>query len=540
MAYGYVRVKISPFRIADISPEEVGRQIEAGSHPVQIERERGRERSLVSLIEAVRTFRRLMVVGDPGGGKSTQLRRLCIDQSEIAPCRVPVYIAVRDLPAYDWDLIRAAGALLSRVPVKPEEARELGIGLAHSGGMLLCVDGLNELDVANPAEARRLLRRIRIQLEELLTAHHDNAAVVTVRRESFASCHSELPADFEAFEVMPLTPGQTRQLIRNWFAAVDAAQGIELLRSCDVAGWPGYISNPLLLVLTCIVFERRNRLPSRLSELYRRCLDVLIEEWDATRRISRHELVKGLTSERKLDLLAEVALDFHERRRCCYDRSEVIRIVGKHLPQVGLDDSLAAAVVDDIGCQHGLLRSWSIEGHLAFPHLCFQEYLAAKALRDRSNGDELMANHVGDPFWQETVRLYASQGDTAALVERTLAGPDTLFRQRLLMAAACLSSGAKVSLPEIRSRVIRSLTEVANGSVAYLKKKAIDALAQIDSSEANDALRRLYRNDDGTIDFNEYASKYAVRIDGMHIVAQLVLKQALFCQVFGVFAGAHR
>lgn len=515
-------MNLSPLREVVISSEDIKPQLEKGIHPSVIERIHGDERSLVSLIKELGSVRLVVLVGDPGAGKSTQLRHMCIEPRLTVPELVPVFVAVRDLSVYAGDLVRAVGALLYRSTIEQSEARRIALALSQRGRLLLCLDGLDELDEANPAEARSRLRQIRVQIEELLAAHQNNRVVISVRRESFATCRPELPADYQAYEVMPLTNGHIRELIAKWFDSVNAEKGKALLRACEGAGWPAYISNPLLVVLTCIVFERRNRLPDRPSELYRRCLDVLLEEWDATRRLTRHESIANFSTERKMHLLAETALDFHTHRRCCYHRSEVIGIVERHLPKVGLDASTASAAVGEIASQHGLLRSWSIEGHLAFPHLCFQEYLAAKALRDRSDGHDLLAERVCDPFWHEVIRLYASLGDTAPLVEILLSVPDTTLRQRLLMAASCICRGAKVSRPELRGRVITALDELAKGPVLYLNKKAIDALAAIETPEANAVLRSHYRKEDGKLDFESYASRYAVKIDGTVAVDEMV------------------
>ena len=90
------------------------------------------------------------------------------------------------------------------------------------------------------------------------------------------------------------------------------------------------------------------------------------------------------------------------------------------------------------------------------------------------------------------------------------------------MASSCLSRGAKVSRPEVRSKVIAALDVLARGAVLYLKHKAIDALAGLETTEANDVLRSHFRKEDGKLDFESYASKYAVRIDGISASAEMV------------------
>jgi predicted NACHT family NTPase len=46
-------------------------------------------------------------------------------------------------------------------------------------------------------------------------------------------------------------------------------------------------TNPLLLSLIAIVYERDLELPERRAALYRRCVEVLLREWDAHRKIAR-------------------------------------------------------------------------------------------------------------------------------------------------------------------------------------------------------------------------------------------------------------
>jgi nucleoside phosphorylase len=125
LADGYVEVTVSPFRGATIAPETVDPDIEKGLHPLEIEQAHAVERFPVCLRTAVAANRLTVLIGDPGAGKSTQLRHLCMAPLPSIPQLVPIFVAVRDLSTFDGDLFQAAGVLLCRGPQDPAECSAL-------------------------------------------------------------------------------------------------------------------------------------------------------------------------------------------------------------------------------------------------------------------------------------------------------------------------------------------------------------------------------------------------------------------------------
>jgi predicted NACHT family NTPase len=45
-----------------------------------------------------------------------------------------------------------------------------------------------------------------------------------------------------------------------------------------------------------------------------------------------------------------------------------------------------------------------------FVHHSFQEYLAAAEIKERNN-ESLLLDHLDEPWWAETARLFAAQTD---------------------------------------------------------------------------------------------------------------------------------
>jgi len=517
----YVPLYIHELIRSTVPAEDVEHEIQEGIHPSILEERLSQTRQAFLLSEALNRSSTLAVVGDPGAGKTMLLKHLCIQHCYSNSCRLPVFIAVRELVAIGQTLFGAIDRHISQYGFTdyPETVREKALS---EGRLLLCLDGLDELDIEDPTHARKVLRKLAAELGDIAGRNPENVIVISARRESWPTCRSEIPPQFQEYEISPLPSSSIRALVSNWFGDEEKNISESLIDEFRVRGWPEFVSNPLLLALTCIVYEKRRRLPDRLAVLYQRCVDVLLEEWDATRRISRRDVVHGLTPERKLDLLAEMALSFHTERRSCFSRERVLAELAIHLPKVGLSYSEAGNTFDEISAQHGLLRSWSIEGYYAFPHMVFQEFLTAKALRDRPDGFRELINRKDDPFWHTSLLIFAGMGDATELIGELLQSRDNVLHSSLFLAAECLGTGAKLRDVDLRHQVIHRLKVLTEGEVTFLRDRAIDALASVDAPEALTLLRGLMRDESGQIVAHSYAARHAIKIEGEAVAEEIV------------------
>ena len=76
------------------------------------------------------------------------------------------------------------------------------------------------------------------------------------------------------------------------------------------------------------------------------------------------------------------------------------------------------AFLDDIA-RNGLLVE-AAAGRYAFTHLTFQEYLAARHVGAAPDLVKSLADNVGDPWWHETILLYAATADASPVVRACL------------------------------------------------------------------------------------------------------------------------
>ena len=133
---------------------------------------------------------------------------------------------------------------------------------------------------------------------------------------------------FKTLEVLDFSWEQIKNFIHNWFKSnLVKENGLkqalaENLRMQTLA------ANPLILSLITIVYQQDLQLPERRPELYKRCLDLLLREWDSSRKIKRHS---NFTTDRKLDLLKEVAWHFHNEGKRYFPETELLPMIANFL-----------------------------------------------------------------------------------------------------------------------------------------------------------------------------------------------------------------
>ena len=220
----------------------------------------------------------------------------------------------------------------------------------------------------------------------------------------------------------------------------------------------------------------------------------MLEQWDVTRRLSDRPPVPSLGPEATSRLLAELALTFHGQHRAAFTGMEVTTELARHLSLLGPLASTPRDVFLEITRQHGMLRSWSIDQYYAFPHLSFQAYFAAVAVRARSDGHRIIVEHRHDPFWREAIVRYAELGDITELVRELLATADNILASNLLLLADCWAVGGVISDLQVSSITIDRLLTLAKADNAFLADHAASALARIAVPEARTAFAKIIRD----------------------------------------------
>jgi len=344
----------------------------------------------------------LMVLGGPGAGKSTFLRRMGLEalkgnKGAYKPGYIPVFV---DLKVFNKGEINIEKTIAEEFRIcgfpSPEESTQK---LLQQGKLLVLLDGLDEVATDRMNEAIS-------QIQNFVDAHKQNRYIASCRvaayRHNFRLFTDVAMADFD--------DAQIKQFIDNWFRRdPDIAQDCwEKLNSDDHTAAKELTQTPLLLTLVCLLYERSRKFPTNRSTLYERALRVLLEEWAAEKGIPQDDLYKGLDTKRKEMMLAEIAYDSFQQNRLFSTRREIADQIEQLLKEIlpdekGVDGS---KVLRGIEVQHSILVERA-DGIYSFSHLTLQEYLTAQHIDDQRQIEKLVTEHLTESRWKEVFILVA-------------------------------------------------------------------------------------------------------------------------------------
>jgi NACHT domain len=348
----------------------------------------------------------LMVLGGPGAGKSTFLRKMGLEALKgmgggyIHEC-IPVLIELKSFASTN---IEIAAAIAQEFRIcnfpEPEKVTEK---LLEAGKLLLLLDGLDEVPTKNLDAAIQ-------KIQNFVDQHDKNRFIASCRsaayRHNFRRFSDVAMADFSLEQI--------KEFIFNWFnsdtdrEATTAQKCWQLLQKPEYRAARELAQSPLLLTLLCLVYHSSQNFPQNRSVLYRKALRVLLEEWAAEKRIMTDDIYQGLNTELEEVLLSEVAYQGFEANRLFFSQREVVDQI-----KTFLADNLNAprhlngeAILDAIAIQQGILVERA-QDVFSFSHLTLQEYLTAQYIADHHLTQTLVTSHLIHERWQEVFLLVA-------------------------------------------------------------------------------------------------------------------------------------
>jgi formylglycine-generating enzyme required for sulfatase activity len=410
----------------------------------------------------------LVILGDPGSGKTTYLKRIllwCLQRGPetmgLPHGMLPVFLPLRDIDAIDKGLDHFIQSRLASSHLKMHP--DFGQRLMKRGNLLFLLDGLDE--VADLAQREKISKWI----EEAFTDYPDCRFIVTCRFAGY-SPSVRLSEKFMEMHVRPLSEKEAEDFVHNWYAIVEkglakdveqaesiaqekAEKLIERLRQPDFRARRVFelTRNPLLLTNICLVHRYRGTLPQHRARLYEECIEVLLEHWRESK-----ELNIGVNALKGRQVLQPAALWLHkEEGRTRAGAEELSPIIKPILKKVQWKNGDAHKFLQLIRDESGLLTGWDQE-HYGFMHLGFQEYLAAREIRSRfqqemnekGKSDLLkeLARNFADSWWQEVALLLLSLEDPPLFVpymREVLKDPT--FTKHPDMLEMCLNDAIQVS-----------------------------------------------------------------------------------------------
>lgn len=432
--------------------------------------------------EAITRHQRLVLLGDPGSGKSTFVRHLAWGLAERAlqgdsTAAMPVILPLRTLAGHlaqggslPLAVLASLRATMAECCVQqPDDLLESALAVPAA---LLLLDGLDEVPLEATARSANRETTLRA-VQAFLTLHRGTRALITCRTRAFDDgLRAALGWPVET--LAPFTLGQIRHFARAWYAEL-AAKGQLAQAQADHLGeaLPAAITSPqrtrlremaetpLLLTMMALVLANEGELPRDRPQLYRRILLLLLGQWDKTGKQGESLFeAAGLPdwgSERILPLLDRLSYEAHRDARSEDGRGRIGRgdllvalldfFTHARVAQPGEATRVALAYVEQ---RSGLLSADGPQSY-AFAHLTLQEYCAGRyiALNEEPppgstlppDPVSLAMGHRGTDRWREPIMLGAGlmrQRDLDALlgdlIDREGKDPVVWYRDLILAA----------------------------------------------------------------------------------------------------------
>jgi hypothetical protein len=348
----------------------------------------------------------LMVLGDPGIGKSTFLRKVGLEalkgkQGSYQHPLTPVLLELKNFKENEINiqvLIEEEFKICGFPNVEKNITNKL-----EKGELLILLDGLDEVPTAN-------VYNVIEKIQDFVDRHHKNRFILSCR--TAARTHLQR---FTDIEIVEFDDQQIQSFIEHWFSSEldrkneTAKNCWELLQKEEYKSAKELAHTPLLLTFLCLVYDENQSFPTNRSRLYQDALRILLEKWSAEKRLPNRGLVyENLSIEQEEILLSEVAYQNFVADKLFLEKREIVKQIKDHLKQnLNAPQHLdGEKVLKTIEIEQGILveRARSV---YSFSHLTLQEYLTAQYIYDNDLIEETVKNHITETRWQEVFLLVA-------------------------------------------------------------------------------------------------------------------------------------
>jgi hypothetical protein len=445
----------------------------------------------IELRELFLRHRTIVIVGDPGSGKTTGLKSIALDClndrlfTSTGHSLIPVFVELRQLAKSGQRLDAFLAEQLNAMRF-PKAERSLA-RLEKQSRLVYLLDGLDEVDDEKRAD-------LFDQLQSLLDRQARNGPgchiIVTSRPVGY---DGQLSGHIiETARMAEFTPADIRRFLAQWpydekenKSADDLAFQITtrppILKIC---------SNPLMLTIVAWLYSRPDFLiPDSREEFYAQCVEALLRAWDKTKNLE----VNRIPPELKEAFLRAFAYESLVARQLDFSDGFLLERVERHLSASAKYKDLDAVVFKNELYRSGLVGRLR-NGEAFFAHKTLAEFLAARYLHSRF---ELLADRWREApgEWLEVCSLYVAHPDTAT--ERV--------RQLVLIAhrasdwnGALILAGEATNCPaDDRLRLLADIE--ANSALWYsLEQRALNALARF-GPPAQSVLERMLTSGDRTL-----------------------------------------
>ena len=345
----------------------------------------------------IEEYKWITITGTAGTGKSTLAKYILLNALN-NNIKIPLLIELRHLNRYKGDLKTYILKKVLNYKIKP--SNPILNKALRNGKFLFILDGYDEIFSKKRAD-------INEELEDFMDRYKKNYFILTSRPETGVE---RLPR-FNEFKICNFEKIDVINFINRTPQTIERKNGIlKLINSSKSEDYIHYLKNPLLLSMFILSYEVHPEIPKRKSAFYRNVFDTLYSRHDGITKNSflREKLSKLERDDfdRILQLLSYIT---YFQGLFSFTEEKLIEVLDKIKSNIDLKFN-PFHLIQDLSINLSVIIKDGLE--YKFPHRSFQEYFAAKFIKNLSNKKKRIAysnftkkafinsNDTGFNFWE--------------------------------------------------------------------------------------------------------------------------------------------
>lgn len=334
-----------------------------------------------------RSDNHLVILGQPGAGKTTTMKYICqkvFYDENFYPDRfnIPILIRLRDI---EIDGNNNKGKLLFHKLFEIlgfNEYNNEGITQDYSYSfiqecvlrvidelkLIIIFDGFDEIPTANQKD--EIIKEL-----TYLSLNVNTSKIIVTSRTSDFQYNIENMNDFE---ISPLSNCQIEEFTCKYIN--DPEKGKDLYTKILKSPFADTAMRPLTLAHLCALYENYGDIPDRPKTIYKKVVNLLLENWDAQRAVKRHSKYGNFPVERKLDFLCNLAyLLTTWKSKSLFTSTDLEDVYKKINNKFNIPIQECLEVIKELESHNGLFIKSGFD-QFEFAHKSIQEYLTAEFL----------------------------------------------------------------------------------------------------------------------------------------------------------------
>lgn len=364
---------------------------------------------------------RSVVLGDPGGGKSTLSGFIASKLARDNDAAIPFHVTLRYFAPRSDEM-----SLLEFIEheMKPRYQLAPVSGLVEdlllTGKAVVIFDGLDEL--IDATKRREVTRSV-----ELFGMQYPHTPIlVTSRRVGYEQAQLDR-AVFDTYLIGGFEQEDVEKYVNNWFHSQDEFNEQESKEQAQAfveqsTAVPDLRSNPLMLALMCIIFRGENYIPRNRPAVYEKCAMMLFEKWDGHRGIE----VPLQARDHVDSAMKYIAYEYmtSDSGETGIPQKQVVDLLAEYLHPRAVESVESAQRAAKEFVEYCSGRAWVFtdagatadgEPIFTFTHRTFMEYFAAVHLTRVTDTPEALASlllpRVAREEWDVVAQLAVQQVD---------------------------------------------------------------------------------------------------------------------------------